>query len=204
MRIVVGVSGASGSIYGYRLLEKLRRNQNIESHLILTRSAERTAYLEMGKSAADFKSLAHFTYPVEDIGSRLASGSFETAGMVVAPCSIHSMSGVAAGLSSNLLLRAADVCLKERRKLILMVRETPFHLGHLRSMLALTEMGAIIAPPIPGFYQQPETVLDIVDHSVDRILDLLGLPPSDARRWDGRTMNSKVPAASPVPMPEES
>lgn len=188
MRIVIGISGASGSIYGYRMLEKLRLNSNIECHLILTRSAERTAFLEMGKSAADFKSLAHFSYPVEDIGSRLASGSFQTGGMVVAPCSIHSMSAMATGLSSNLLLRAADVCLKERRRLILMVRETPLHLGHLRSMLALTEMGAIIAPPVPGFYHHPQTVLDIVDHSVDRALDLLGVPASDAKRWDGKTV----------------
>jgi 4-hydroxy-3-polyprenylbenzoate decarboxylase len=185
LRLVVGVSGASGSIYGYRLLEKLRRRPDVEVHLILTRSAERTAFLEDGRSAQEFKALADFVYPMEDIGSRLASGSFQTGGMVIAPCSVHSMSAIAAGLSSNLLIRAADVCLKERRKLILMVRETPLHLGHLRSMLTLTEMGAIILPPVPGFYHKPQTVLDIVDHSVDRVLDLLGLPPDDAQRWDG-------------------
>lgn len=187
MRVIVGISGASGTIYGYRLLEKLQQNPNVEVHLVLTRSAERTAHLEMGKTAAQFKLLAHFSYSLEDVGSRLASGSFQTAGMVIAPCSIHSLSAIAAGLSSNLLLRAADVCLKERRRLVLMVRETPLHLGHLRSMLALTEMGAIIAPPVPGFYHQPQTVLDIVDHSVDRILDLIGLPAADARRWNGRS-----------------
>ncbi len=185
MRIVVGISGASGSIYGCRLLEKLRSRPNVESHLILTRSAERTAFLELGKSAADIRALADFWYPLEDIGAVLASGSFLTAGMVVAPCSIHSMSAIAAGMSSNLLLRAADVCLKEKRRLILMVRESPFHLGHLRSMLALSEMGAVIAPPIPGFYTKPQTIDDIVDHSVDRVLDLLGLPDDQARRWDG-------------------
>jgi 4-hydroxy-3-polyprenylbenzoate decarboxylase len=185
MRIVVGISGASGSIYGWRLLEKLRLQPNVESHLILTRSAERTAYLELGKSAADFKSLADHSYPLEDIGAVLASGSFLTGGMVVAPCSIHSMSAISNGMSSNLLLRAADVCLKERRRLILMVRESPFHLGHLRSMLALTEMGAVIAPPIPGFYTKPKTIEDIVDHSIDRVLDLLGLPDTQTRRWDG-------------------
>lgn len=185
MRIVVGISGASGSIYGFRVLEKLRARPEVETHLILTRSAERTAHLETGKTAAEFKALAHHWYPLEDIGARLASGSYLTAAMVIAPCSIHSMSAIAAGLSSNLLLRAADVCLKERRKLILMVRESPFHLGHLKAMLALTEMGAIIAPPVPGFYHKPETVEDIVDHSVDRVLDLLGLPADDARRWDG-------------------
>lgn len=189
MRIVVGICGASGSIYGWRLLEKLRLRPEVETHLIMTRSAERTSYLEFGKGAADFKALAHHCYPLEDIGAVLASGSFLTHGMVIAPCSIHSMSAIAFGLSSNLLLRAADVCLKERRKLILMVRESPFHLGHLRAMLALTEMGAIVAPPIPGFYTKPETVLDIVDHSVDRVLDLLGLPGGEAPRWDGGREN---------------
>lgn len=183
--MIIGVSGASGSIYGYRLLERLRQGPNVETHLILTRSAERTAFLESGRTADEFKALADYAYPLEDIGSRLASGSFLTQGMVIAPCSIHSMSAIATGLSSNLLIRAADVCLKERRKLILMVRETPLHLGHLRTMVALTEMGAIILPPVPGFYSQPKTILDIVDHSVDRVLDLLNLPAPDVRRWDG-------------------
>ena len=183
--MIIGVSGASGSIYGYRLLERLRKGVKVETHLILTRSAERTAFLESGWTADKFKALADYVYPLEDIGSRLASGSFLTQGMVIAPCSIHSMSAIATGLSSNLLIRAADVCLKERRKLILMVRETPLHLGHLRTMVALTEMGAIILPPVPGFYNQPKTILDIVDHSVDRVLDLLNLPAPDVRRWDG-------------------
>jgi len=183
--VIIGVSGASGSIYGYRLLERLRQGLKVETHLILTRSAERTAFLESGRTAAEFKALADYAYALEDIGSRLASGSFLTQGMVIAPCSIHSMSAIATGLSSNLLIRAADVCLKERRKLILMVRETPLHLGHLRTMVALTEMGAIILPPVPGFYNQPKTILDIVDHSVDRVLDLLNLPAPDVRRWDG-------------------
>lgn len=196
MRIVVGISGASGSIYGYRLLQKLQQNTEIEIHLIITRSGQRTAHIEIGKRAAELSSLAHFTYPWEDIGSRLASGSFQTDAMVVAPCSIHSMSAIAAGLSSNLLLRAADVCLKERRKLILMVRETPLHLGHLRTMVALSEMGAIIAPPIPGFYHNPQTALDIVDHSVDRILDLLNVPNPQARRWDGKTAQAGRPERS--------
>ena len=183
--MIIGVSGASGSIYGYRLLERLRQGLKVETHLILTRSAERTAFLESGRTAAEFKALADYAYALEDIGSRLASGSFLTQGMVIAPCSIHSMSAIATGLSSNLLIRAADVCLKERRKLILIVRETPLHLGHLRTMVALTEMGAIILPPVPGFYNQPKTILDIVDHSVDRVLDLLNLPAPDVRRWDG-------------------
>ena len=193
MRIIVGVTGASGALYGYRLLEKIRRDPQVEIHLILSRAAERTAYLECGKSAADFKALAHHAHPIEDIGSRLASGSYVTDGMVIAPCSIHSMSAIAAGVSSNLLIRAADVCLKERRKLILMVRESPLHLGHLRTMVALTEMGAIIAPPSPGFYHQPQTIIDIVDHSVDRVLDLLHLPAADARRWDGGNRPQRNP-----------
>ena len=191
VRLVVAITGASGSIYGWRLLEKLRAAGGVETHLIMTRSGERTAFLEMGKQAADFKSLADCSYPVEDIGCRLASGSFPTAGMVIAPCSIHTMSAIASGISSNLAIRAADVTLKERRRLVLMVRESPLHLGHLRSMTSLAEMGAILAPPVPAFYHKPESVDDIVDHSVERVLDLIGLPSPDARRWDGpeRTRN---------------
>lgn len=185
MKIVVGVSGASGAIYGLRLLEKLSLQPAVETHLILSRSGEKTLFLELGKKAADLKAMAHFSYPLEDIGCRLASGSFRTAGMVIAPCSIHTMSAIAHGVTSNLLTRAADVTLKERRPLILMVRESPLHLGHLRTMVALAEMGATIAPPMPGFYHKPETILDLVDHSVDRVLDLLGLPSQAARRWDG-------------------
>jgi 4-hydroxy-3-polyprenylbenzoate decarboxylase len=185
LRIVVGISGASGVIYGMRLLERLRAQPQVEIHLILTRSAEKTLHLETGQTAADARRLAHFSYPLEDIGARLASGSFHTDGMVIAPCSIHTMSAIAAGITDNLLVRAADIALKERRKLILMVRESPFHLGHLRSMTALAEMGAIIAPPVPGFYHKPQTVMDIVDHSVDRVLDLLGLPDDRVRRWEG-------------------
>ncbi len=185
IRIVVAVTGASGSVYGWRLLEKLRARGDAEIHLILTRSGERTAFLEMGKTAADFKALANCSYPVEDIGCRLASGSFETAGMVIAPCSIHTMSAIAAGISSNLVIRAADVALKERRRLVLVVRESPLHLGHLRSMTALAEMGAILAPPVPAFYHHPQSVEEIVEQSVDRVLDLMGLPSADARRWNG-------------------
>jgi flavin prenyltransferase len=169
-----------------RLLERLRAQPAVEIHLILTRSGEKTLHIEMGQTAADARKLADFSYSVEDIGSRLASGSDRTDAMVVAPCSIHTMSAIAAGISDNLLVRAADIALKERRRLILMVRETPFHLGHLRSMTALAEMGAIIAPPIPGFYNRPESVMDIVDHSVDRVLDLLGLADDRVRRWEGK------------------
>lgn len=185
LKIVVGVSGASGAIYAVRLLERLKTNATTEIHLVMTRAGEKTVYLETGKNAVELKKLAHYYYPLDDISCRLASGSFPVDAMVVAPCSIQTMSSIAAGITSNVLLRAADVALKERRKLVLMVRETPFHLGHLRSMVALTQMGAIIAPPIPGFYNQPQTVLDLVDHSVDRVLDLIGLPDPNVRRWDG-------------------
>jgi 4-hydroxy-3-polyprenylbenzoate decarboxylase len=186
-RIIVGVTGASGSVYGWRVLERLRALSQVELHLIVSRSGERTAFLEMGKHVADFRALAHCSYPIEDIGCRLASGSFQTNGMIIAPCSINTMSAIAAGISSNLMIRAADVVLKERRKLILMVRESPLHLGHLRSMTALAEMGAILAPPVPAFYHQPASVSEIVEHSVDRVLDLLGFPSPQAQRWDGRT-----------------
>lgn len=185
MKLILGVTGASGSIYGWRLLQKLHLLKEVEVHLVLSRAGEKTAFLELGKKAADFKALAHYAYSHEDIGSRLASGSFQTAGMVIAPCSIHTMSAIASGISDNLLVRAADVVLKERRRLILMVRETPFHLGHLRSMTALAEMGAIVAPPIPAFYHSMKTIDDLVDASVDRILDLVGLPVPTAKRWDG-------------------
>jgi 4-hydroxy-3-polyprenylbenzoate decarboxylase len=185
VRIAAGVSGASGAIYGLRLLERLHGRPQIELHLILSRAGEKTLYLETGKLAADIKKLADFSYSEEDIACRLASGSYPIDAMVIAPCSIHTMSAIANGISSNLLVRAADVTLKERRKLILMVRESPFHLGHLRSMTALAEIGAIIAPPIPGFYNNPQTVMEIVDHSVDRVLDLLGLPDEQVRRWQG-------------------
>jgi flavin prenyltransferase len=185
VRVIVGISGASGAIYGLRLLERLGAQKKVETHLILSKSGEKTLYLETGKLAADARGLAHFWHPLEDIGSRLASGSSAMDAMVVAPCSIHTMSAIANGISSNLLVRAADVILKERRTLILMVRESPLHLGHLRTMTALAEMGAIIAPPIPAFYHHPKTVIDLVDHSVDRVMDLLGLTDPAVRRWEG-------------------
>jgi len=190
LRIVVGVTGASGAVYPLRILEKLRRS-TAEIHLILSRSGEKTLYLETGKRASDLKLLAHYSWPVDDISGPLASGSFHTDGMAVAPCSIHTMSSIAHGITSNLITRAADVALKERRRLILMVRESPLHLGHLRTMASLAEMGAILAPPVPGFYNRPETIEDLVDSSVDRVLDLLGLPDDNARRWNGPALDTR-------------
>lgn len=168
-----------------RLLEKLRQRGDVEIHLVVSRSGEKTLFLETGRKLADLKTLVEHCYPPEDIAAPLASGSYRTEGMVILPCSIHTMSSIAFGISSNLMVRAADVTLKERRKLILGVRESPFHLGHLRTMVALAEMGAVIAPPIPGFYHHPVTVEDLVDGSVERILDLLGMPDPQARRWNG-------------------
>jgi len=163
----------------------LRQRGDVESHLVVSRSAEKTLFLETGMKLADIKHLSDHCYPPEDIGAPLASGSYRTDGMVILPCSIHTMSAIAAGISSNLMVRAADVTLKERRKLILGVRETPFHLGHLRTMVALSEMGAVVAPPIPAFYHRPATIEELVDGTVERILDLLGLPDPHARRWNG-------------------
>jgi flavin prenyltransferase len=186
VKLIVGISGASGAIYGLRLLERLRNHKSdCEVHLVMTRSGEKTLYLETGRLAADVRQLADFWYANEDIGARLASGSFPSDAMVVAPCSIHTMSAIANGISANLLTRAADVMLKEKRRLILLVRESPLHIGHLRNMAALAEMGAIIAPPVPAFYHHPQTVIDIVDHSLDRVLDLIGLADSSVRRWEG-------------------
>src|SRR5438046_7807386 len=150
LKIVVGVSGASGAIYGVRRLEKLRLQTGVEVHLILTRSREKTLFLETGKKAQELKAMAQYSYALEDISGRLASGSFRTDGMVIAPCSIHTMSAIAAGISSNLLIRAAAVSLKERRTRILMVRETPLHLGHLRTLVSLAAMGASVLPPVPA------------------------------------------------------
>lgn len=185
MKIIVGISGASGAIYGLRLLERLRNQKDAETHLILTTSGQKTLYLETGKLSPEVTQLADFSYALGNIAAPIASGSFPVDAMVIAPCSIHTMSAIAYGISSNLLIRAADVTLKERRKLVLMVRETPLHVGHLKTMTQLAEMGAIIAPPVPAFYNRPETVMDIVDHSVDRILDLIGLPDQQIRRWTG-------------------
>jgi 4-hydroxy-3-polyprenylbenzoate decarboxylase len=168
-----------------RLLEKLRLRGDVEIHLVVSRSAEKTLFLETNLKLVDVKKMAAYCYLPEDIAAPLASGSFRTDGMVILPCSIHTMSAIATGISSNLLVRAADVTLKERRRLILGVRETPFHLGHLKTMVALSEMGAIIAPPIPAFYNKPASVEDLVDGTVERILDLLGLPDPNARRWNG-------------------
>ncbi|HWI28489.1 MAG TPA: UbiX family flavin prenyltransferase [Stellaceae bacterium] len=181
-RLIVGISGASGVTYGVRLLELLR-DLPVETHLVMTKAAEVTLAHETGRKVAETQALADRAYAVTDIAAPIASGSFRTLGMIVAPCSIRSMSEIAHGTTSTLLTRAADVTLKEQRKLVLMVRETPLHLGHLRSMTALAEMGAVIAPPVPAFYAEPATLSDMVDHTLGRMLDLFGLEAPGLRRW---------------------
>ena len=181
-RLVVGVTGASGVVYGVRMLEALAE-LGVESHLVMSRSAALTLKQEAGLSPADLAGRAHAAYSVGDVGAPVASGSFRTLGMVIAPCSIRTMSEIATGVTANLITRAADVALKERRPLVLMVRETPFHLGHLRTMVRLAEMGATIAPPLPAFYAEPQSVGQMVDQSVGRALDLFGLDWRQVRRW---------------------
>jgi len=181
-RLIIGISGASGIVYGLRLLQVLQATP-IETHLVVSKSAERTLGYELDLSLAELQGLADQVYAVKDIGAAIASGSFPTMGMVIAPCSVRTMSEIACGTTSTLLTRAADVVLKERKKLILMVRESPLHLGHLRTMTALSEMGAIIAPPVPAFYNRPETIDELVNHSVGRVLDLLDIDVDLVRRW---------------------
>jgi 4-hydroxy-3-polyprenylbenzoate decarboxylase len=183
-RLVVGISGASGAIYGVRMLEILR-DCGVETHLVMSRSAEMTLTYETEHKPRDVKKLASVTHPIGDIGASISSGSFPTMGMVIAPCSIKTMSEIAAGVTSTLLSRAADVVLKERRRLVLAVRETPLHGGHLRTMTALFDMGAIIAPVVPAFYNKPQTIDDIVNHTVGRLLDLFGIDTGLVRRWEG-------------------
>ena len=181
-RLVIGISGASGAIYGARLLELLRPLP-VESHLVMSRSAEVTLALETGLKPADLRVRADVVHAVGDLAAPISSGSFATIGMIVAPCSVRSMAEIATGATTTLLTRAADVALKERRRLVLLVRETPLHTGHLRTMTALSEMGAVIAPPVPAFYAKPQTIEEMVDHTLGRILDLFGLDAGTVRRW---------------------
>jgi 4-hydroxy-3-polyprenylbenzoate decarboxylase len=181
-RLVVGITGASGVVYGIRLLQALRALP-VESHLVISRSAEVTLAYETDMKIAQVQALADVCHPAADIGAAIASGSFRTLGMVIAPCSIRSMAEIASGVTASLLTRAADVTLKERRRLVLMLRETPLHTGHLRNLLALSEMGAVIAPPVPAFYANPRSLEEMVDQSVGRVLDLFGLDTPLVRRW---------------------
>jgi 4-hydroxy-3-polyprenylbenzoate decarboxylase len=184
-RLIVGISGASGAIYGARLLELLRPLP-VETHLVMSRTAEVTLALETELKPAELRSRADVVHAIGDLAAPISSGSFKTIGMVVAPCSIRTMAEIASGVTTTLLSRAADVVLKERRRLVLLVRETPLHLGHLRTMTALSEMGAIIAPPVPAFYAKPQTLGEMIDQTLGRILDLFGLDTGSVKRWGER------------------
>jgi len=183
-RLIVGISGASGTIYGVRLLELLRKAE-VETHLVMSRSAEMTLAYETEIKPKDVRALASVHYAVTDVGAAISSGSFPTMGMIIAPCSIRTMSEIASGVTASLLSRAADVVLKEKRRLVLAIRETPLHVGHLRSMTVLAEIGAVIATIVPAFYNRPRSVDDIVNHTCGRLLDLFGIDTGIVKRWKG-------------------
>ena len=184
-RLIVAITGASGAVYGVRLLEQLRALGSIETHLMISDAAALNLHHELDKKRVDIEALASHVHSVRDIGACVASGSFRSDGMVIAPCSMKTLAAVAHGMCDNLITRAADVMLKERRKVVLMVRETPFNLAHLRNMTAVTEMGGIIFPPLPAFYQQPQSIEEMVDHTVGRVLDQFGIEQSLAPQWQG-------------------
>ena len=184
-RLIVAITGASGASYGVRLLQVLRETPDIETHLVVSDAGLLNLKQELDMNRTQLAALADVAYPVHDVGAAIASGSFQSDGMVVASCSMRTLAAVAHGLSDNLITRAADVMLKERRRLILMVRETPLNLAHLRNMTSVTEMGGIIYPPLPGFYHRPQTIAEMIDQTVSRVIDLLGVPHQLAPRWNG-------------------
>ena len=186
-RIIVAITGASGAIYGIRLLEVLR-SAGVKTHLVISKAGALALGYETDMSVSEVKALADETHPIGDVGASIASGSFQTQGMVVAPCSVKTLSEIASGVTGNLISRAADVALKERRRVVLMLRETPLHLGHIRAMAQVTEMGGIIFPPVPAFYTRPKNIGELVDHSVGRVLELLGIETDILKRWQGEPL----------------
>ena len=184
-RLIIAITGATGAVYGVRLLQVLRASSGIETHLLVSDAGVLNLNQELDMNRKDVEALAHVVHNVRDVGASIASGSFQTEGMIVAPCSMRTLAAVAHGLSDNLISRAADVVLKERRRLLLMVRETPFNLAHLRNMTAVTEMGGIIYPPLPAFYQRPQSIAEMVDHTVGRVLDLFTVEHALTPRWNG-------------------
>jgi 4-hydroxy-3-polyprenylbenzoate decarboxylase len=184
-RLIVAITGASGAIYGVRLLQHLRAAGAVETHLLLSSAGVLNAHQELGLKRGDVEALAHVVHNVNDIGASIASGSFASAGMVIAPCSMKTLAGCALGLADNLITRAADVCFKERRRVVLLVREAPLNLAHIRNMETVTLMGGIVFPPVPAFYQQPKSLEDMVDHTLARVLDLFDIPNALAPRWGG-------------------
>jgi len=193
-RLIVGITGASGAIYGVRLLELLRTT-DIETHLIMSRAGQTTLAAETSLKVADVEALADVVHQNTDIAAACSSGSFRTLGVVIAPCSIKTMGEIATGVTPNLISRAADVALKERRRVVLMLRETPLHLGHIRSMAAVTEAGAVVYPPVPAFYAQPESLDEMVDHTLGRVLDLFDIDLGTVRRWSGEVRRPKTTAS---------
>jgi len=183
-RLIVGITGASGAIYGVRLLELLK-GSGIETQLVISKAAKITIAYETNLKISEIESLATVVHPIDDIGAACSSGSFRTLGVIIAPCSIKTMSEIAVGMTSNLISRAADVALKERRRVVLLLRETPLHLGHIRSMAAVTEAGAIVYPPVPAFYSRPQSLEEMVDHTLGRVLDLFDLEIGAVKRWSG-------------------
>ena len=184
-RLVVAITGATGAVYGVRLLQQLSNTPGIETHLVISDAAVLTLHQETGMQRRELEALAHVVHKNRDIGAAIASGSFQSDGMIIAPCSMKTLAAVALGLSDNLIARAADVMLKERRRLVLMVRETPFNLAHLRNMTLVTEMGGIVFPPLPSFYHKPASIEEMVDHTVGRVIDLFGIEHALAPRWAG-------------------
>jgi flavin prenyltransferase len=193
-RLIVGISGASGAIYGVRLLELLRGTE-IETHLIVSRSARTTLAAETSWKLADVEALADVVHSNQDLGAACSSGSFHNLGVIIAPCSVKTMSEIATGVTANLMSRAADVALKERRRVVLMLRETPLHLGHIRSMAAVTEAGAIVYPPVPAFYAHPQSLDEMIDHTLGRLLDLFEIDLGLVRRWTGEKRRPKTPVS---------
>ena len=188
-RLIVGISGATGAIYGVRILEILSRMEDVETHLVLSKAGKMTIQVETPFSAKDVEAMADVVHDVNNVGASISSGSFRTEGMVIAPCSMKSMGGIAHSLGGDLLVRAADGVLKERKKLVIVARETPLHLGHLEAMVALTRMGAVIFPPMPAFYHRPQKILDIVDQTLGKALDLFGIDAGLFERWQGLEKN---------------
>jgi len=196
-RLIVAITGASGAVYGVRLLELLGTTPGVETHLVVSPAGWMNVEQELGRGRKDVEALAHVVHGVREIGASIASGSFRTDGMVVAPCSMKTLASIALGLADNLIARAADVVLKERRRLVLLVRETPLHLGHLRTMAQLAEMGAIIAPPVPAFYAKPRSIADMVDQTLGRVLDLFDIEAGLLRRWGEAAALSQPDSAPP-------
>lgn len=197
-KLIVGVSGATGAIYGVRILDILSKVDDVETHLVLTKAGKMTIQVETPYSVKDVEAMADVVHDINNVGASISSGSFRTAGMVIAPCSMKSMSGIAHSLGGDLLVRAADVVLKERKKLVLVARETPLHLGHLEAMAALTRMGAIIFPPVPAFYHRPKTLDDVINQTVTRILDQFDIDVKLFHRWDDEGMNRHPDAGKPT------